>query len=198
MRVHITAMAIFLETKRLILKTTDSTDLDNLISLRSDPEVMKYIGKGEIQTQDDVKRFLEMAIQYQEKHGFGFCSVFEKESGKFIGQAGLFHLSFYDEQPEIEVAYRLHKKYWGKGYATELAKALIQWGFQNLPVKRLVALIHPDNLPSRRVLEKAGMTYTGKVKHHDKVVPCYEIYKSDSIELVPYDTQWPKMAEFRN
>jgi GrpB-like predicted nucleotidyltransferase (UPF0157 family) len=188
-------MNTFLETKRLILKTTELSDLDNLIALRSDPDVMKYIGKnGAVQTKEEVEKFLTTAIEYQKKHGFGFCSVFGKATGAFIGQAGVFHLSFYDEQPEIEIAYRLHKKFWGKGYATELARALIRWGFQHLPNKRLVALIDPENARSRRVLEKAGMYYTGKVIHYNEEVPCYEIYKNDSIELVPYDTQWPEMA----
>src|ERR1700733_5810827 len=122
-------MPIFLETDRLILRLPEPSDLNHLIALRSDPDVMKYVGKGVVQTKAEVERFLKIAIDYQEKHGFGFCSVFEKETGAFVGQAGLFHLSFYDEQPEIEIAYRLHKKFWGKGYGTELARALIQWGF---------------------------------------------------------------------
>src|SRR5579871_3947016 len=104
-------MSIFLETKRLILKTTELSDLDKLIVLRSDPEVMKYIGDGTVHTEEQVKRFLSMAIPYQEKHGIGFCMVYEKESGSFIGQAGLFHIGYYDAQPDIEIAYRLHKKF---------------------------------------------------------------------------------------
>lgn len=188
-------MNIFLETKRLILRITELSDLDNLIVLRGDPDVMKYIGNGTIQTEEEVKRFLQLAMQYQKKHGFGFCSVFEKNSGTFIGQAGLFHLGLNDEQPEIEIAYRLHKEFWGKGYATELTRAIIQWGFEHLSIERLVTFIDPENIRSRRVLEKAGMTNTGKVKYNDKEVRCYEIYKADSIELVAYNIRWPKMAE---
>lgn len=107
-------MKLFLETKRLILKFPDASDLDNLIALRSDPEVMKYIGDGTAHMVEQVKRFLNIVIPYQEKYGIGFFSVFEKESGNFIGQAGLFHKGFYDQQPDIEIAYRLHKKFWGK------------------------------------------------------------------------------------
>ena len=170
-------MAIFLETQRLILKKTAPSDFDDLLALRSDPDVMKYIGDGKIKTPEDIKWFLDMAIPYQQKHGIGFCSVFEKESGDFIGQAGLFHISFHEEHPDIEAAYRLHKKFWGNGYATELATALINWGFEHLPVNRLVALINPENTASRHVLEKAGMTYTGIVEHYGEEKPCYEIYK---------------------
>ncbi len=188
-------MATFLETKRLILKPTKLADLNNLIVLRSDPDVMKFVGEGKIQNKEEVKRFLKIAIDNQKKYGYGFCSVFEKDSGDFIGQAGLFHLGFNDEQPEIEIAYRLHKQYWGKGYATELVIALIQWGFEHLPNKRLIALVDTENLRSRKVLEKAGMRYTGKVIYSDKEMPCYEIYKNDAIELSAYNTQWPKMAK---
>ncbi len=189
-------MSIFLETKRLILKTHELSDLDNLVALRSDPDVMKYIGDGTPHTEEQVKRFLRVAILYQEKHGIGFCSVFEKENGEFIGQAGLFHVGYYDEQPDIEVAYRLHKKYWGKGYATELAKALIQWGFQHLSVNKLIAATEPENIASQKVLKKAGLDFRGKKKWHDgRELFLYEIYKNDSIELVAYDNQWPYLAE---
>jgi RimJ/RimL family protein N-acetyltransferase len=71
-------MSVFLETARLILKITELSDLDNLIALRSDSDVMKYIGDGAIQTAEQVKKFLSMAIPYQEKQGMGFCSVFKK------------------------------------------------------------------------------------------------------------------------
>ena len=189
-------MTIFLETKRLILKTTELSDLDKLIALRSDPDVMRYIGDGTVHTEEQVKKFLSMAIPYQEKHGIGFCMVYEKESGSFIGQAGLFHIGYYDAQPEIEIAYRLHKKFWGNGYATELAKALIQWGFQHLPVDKLIAAAEPENIASQKVLKKAGLDYTGKVTwYNGRELFEYVIYKADSVELVPYDTQWPTIAE---
>lgn len=189
-------MTVFLETKRLILKKQELSDFDDLLALRSDPDVMKYIGDGSVHTEEQVKRFLSMAIPYQEKHGIGFCMVYAKDSGHFIGQAGLFHIGYSDAQPEIEIAYRLHKQFWGKGYATELAKALIQWGFQHLSVDKLIAAADPENIGSQKVLKKAGLDCTGKIKWSDgRELFGYVIYKADSIELVPYDVQWPKMAE---
>jgi len=177
-------MGIFLETKRLILKSPELSDLDNLISLRSDPNVMKYIGDGSVHTEEQVKRFLEIAIPYYEKHGIGFCSVIEKVSGDFIGQAGLFHVGYYDEQPDIEVAYRLHKKFWGKGYATELAKALIQWGFQHLSVNKIIGAAEPENIASQKVLIKAGLDFKGKITWYDgRELFLYEIYNNDSISV---------------
>lgn len=189
-------MSIFLETKQLILKTTELLDLDNLLVLRSDPDVMRYIGDGTVHSKEQVQKFLDIAIPYQKKHGIGFCSVFEKESGNFIGQAGLFHIGYYDEQPDIEIAYRLHKKYWGRGYATELAKALIQWGFQHLSIDKLFGAAHPENIASQKVLTKAGLDYTGKIEWHDgRELFGYAIYKNDCIELMPYDKRWPFIAK---
>lgn len=65
-----------------------------------------------------------MILLYQDKHGHGMASVFLSDSGEFIGQAGIFHIGHYDLQPEIEIGYRFHKKYWDKGYATEVVTAL--------------------------------------------------------------------------
>ena len=190
-------MKIALETKRLILKFLDSSDLENLIALRSDPDVMKYIGDGSIHTEEKVKDFLlNLAIPYQEKHGTGFFAVFEKESGHFIGQAGLFHVGFYDKQPDIELAYRLHKQYWGNGYATELAKALIHWGFLHLNLDKIVAGAEPENIASQKVLKKAGFDCKGLQKWwNGGEMFYYEIYKNDSIQLVSYNREWPILAE---
>ena len=188
-------MSVFLETKRLILKTAELSDLDMLVALRSDFDVMESTGYGGTQTKEEVREYLDFAISYQEKHGMGFCLVFEKESGSFIGEAGLFHLLFDDTQPEIELGYHLHKKFWGKGYGTELARALIQWGFENLSINKLVSTTYPDNIASQKVLTKAGFDCMSKKQLPDGTkLFWYEIYKNDSIELVPYDSQWAKKA----
>ena len=187
-------VGIFLETKRLILKEPELSDFDDLVALRSDPDVMKYTGDN-VQGEEEVKEALDFFISYYNKHGMGFFSVFEKETGKFIGQAGLFHLLFDETQPEIEIAYRLHKKFWGKGYATELV-AIIQWGFQHLSKDKLIASSYPENIASQKVLTKAGLDFRKKITLDDGTeLLRYEIYKNDFIELVPYDNQWPIMAE---
>ncbi|HRD69010.1 MAG TPA: GNAT family N-acetyltransferase [Legionella sp.] len=107
----------------------------------------------------------------------GFCLVFEKESGNFVGEAGIFHLLFDDTQPEIEINYHLHKKFWGKGYATELAKALIDWGFQHLLINKIVAASYPKQTASQRVLQKSGFNFKGKK------------LTSDGLELYWYEIQ---------
>jgi len=182
-------MSIFLETKRLILKPIASTDLDNLFALRSDPVVMKYIGDGSVQTKEQVENFIQCGSGYFEKYGLDFFSVFEKETGDFVGQAGLFHVGFDVNQPDIELAYRLHTKYWNRGYATECAKALIDYGFNQLSLSKIIAAVRPKNERSRRVMEKAGMSYTGIVDFRGSLWPCYVIYNNSidvtKIQLIP-------------
>lgn len=139
-------------------------DLDNLYAMQTDADVMKYIGQG-VRTQTEVMDGLEKAIAHQEKHGFSLGCVFEKESGLFVGRAGLIYLAYNDTQPEIEVGYALIKSAWGKAYGIELAKALINWGFQHLNVNKLVGVINPNNEHSRRVLEKLNMNYVGRAHY---------------------------------
>ena len=180
----------FLETKRLILKPIDPSHLDDLFALRSDPDVMKYIGEsGATQTREEVENFIQCGTGYYEEYGLDFFSVYEKETGAFVGQAGLFHVGFDVKQSDIELAYRLHTKYWNKGYATELAKTLIEYGFNKLSLPKIIAAVRPENERSRRVMEKAGMSYIGIVDFRGKPWPCYEIYNNkinfNKVKLIP-------------
>lgn len=184
-------MSIILETKRLILKRIALSHFEDLFALRSDPEVMKHIGDGSIQTKEEVENFIKCSLTtgYYEKYGLDFFSVYKKETGAFVGQAGLFHVGFDVKQSDIELAYRLHTKYWNRGYATELAKALIDYGFSKLSLPKIIAAVRPENERSRRVMEKAGMSYIGIVDFRGSPWPCYEIYKNqidlNKIQLIP-------------
>ena len=171
-----------LETTRLYLTVPQTSDLADLIALRTDPEVMRCIGgfgqafgSGQIQSIDEITEQLSLAQDYFDTHGLGFFCAFKKNNHDFIGQAGLFHWQFNTNQPQIELAYRLHQQYWGKGYATELAIALIDWGFKQRQLNRIIAPVHPGNTRSIRVLEKAGMQYQGPIHHKGHDLPCYSI-----------------------
>lgn len=168
-----------LTTPRLILKLPTLSDFDKLYALQTDPNVMKYIGPG-VRTKEEVLKFLEMTVQHQTKHGFSLFSVYEKESAAFVGQAGLVYLAYDDTQPDVELGYRLHQAVWGKGYATELAKALIKWGFEDLSLNKLVAVAHPNNFASQKVLKKSGMRYVGNILYWNYEVNHFEIYKPAS------------------
>lgn len=169
-------MTIVLETQRLTLKTSTTENFSNVFSLLSDPEVMRYVGNGP-RTENEIQIGLDKMIKHQEKYGFSFCDIFKKDSGEFIGRAGLIHLAMNEDQDEIEVGYQLHKKYWGHGYATEITKALIEWGFKHLQLEFIVAVIQPENIASQKVLEKSGMIYIGKTNYYDREVSKFKIVK---------------------
>lgn len=169
-------MNIFLTTERLTLTIPHQSDLDEVFLLQSDPEVMKYIGDG-VRAKAEVELFHDKAIAHYDRHHFSFCSVRETHSNNFIGQAGLIYLGYDETQPQIEVGYRLHPKYWGRGYATELTKALIDWAFNHLPIETLIAVTHLHNEASQSVLLKSGMRKKGFIKYWDKEVLCFERHK---------------------
>lgn len=172
-------MKIFLETENLLLKITELSDFDNILALRTDPDVMRYLHNG-VRNEQQVREEIARSIAEYQKYGFSSFCVFEKESGEFVGRAGLFYFAHDDTRPELEIGYALHKKYWGKGYATELARALIAWARKNLPQKRLLGSVWPDNEASRCVLLKVGMQYIGLGTRTDRTVELYEYFDEPS------------------
>jgi ribosomal-protein-alanine N-acetyltransferase len=154
-------MQITLVTERLILRELLPTDAERLFELDSNPEVHKYLGNNPITAIEQAREVIaNIRLQYVE-NGIGRWAVIEKSSGNFIGWSGLKfikeyennHINFYD------VGYRLMPKYWGKGYATESAKAAIEYGFTKLNLNEIIGTANVDNIKSRRALEKCGLVY---------------------------------------
>lgn len=166
-------MSTFLETERLIFKAPSMGYLNEAYLLDADPQVMEFMGGT--RTFQSVQEWLEKNTRHQEKHGFGFGFVFEKETSIFIGRAGILYLAYDETQPELEIVYRLHRAFWDKGYGTEIAQGLIKWGFENLSINKLVATAHPENKRSCHVIQKVGMHYVGKHIEYEKECNRYEI-----------------------
>lgn len=166
---------IVIQSQRLILKPAHLSHLDELIKLCTNPDVMRYVGDGQILSAEDVLAFIHTREKYYQNYGLDFFSVFKSDDGQFIGQAGLFHLNFDVSNTDIWLAYRLQQKFWHKGYAQELAKALINWGLKDLSLPSILAFVHPENKRSKRVLENAGMVYRGLKDYKSVPRPYYEI-----------------------
>ena len=126
-----------------------------------DRETMRWIGGGDAYSKslEESEARLGRLIDHQERHGFSLWAVTERASGSVIGDCGLILLAH--RGPEVELGYRLGKPYWGRGYATEAAGAWLAHGFGELGLERIVAVTHPENVASRRVLEKIGMRFDG-------------------------------------
>src|SRR3954454_3799066 len=125
----------------------------------ADPEVMRYVGHGAHRTPAETARALRGYADALAARGYGFVAVVERSSGAVVGDAGLHPLA--GRGPDIELGYTLARASWGRGYATETAAALVEHACGALGFPRVMAQVEPDNLASRRVLEKLGMTERG-------------------------------------
>jgi ribosomal-protein-alanine N-acetyltransferase len=170
-------MNVFFETERLILKVPDRDDYASLHALQTDNDVMHFIGDGSPSQPEKIRTKLTKDIEHFAKHHFGTGLVFEKDSRQFVGQGGLTFLEYNDQQPDIELDLLLHKTSWGKGYGTEIVKGSLEWGFKNLPVTKLVAVIDPRNVNSQKVVLKAGLSFVEDAWFYNKTVKFYEILK---------------------
>ena len=153
-------MHVFLETERLLLRRFTEDDVENLVELDGDPEVMHFITGGRATPREEVQdEILPAFLDHYERYaGCGFWAAIEKSTGRFLGW---FHFRPAEGAPpgEVELGYRLRRSAWGGGYATEGSRALIDKGFAELGVERVVAFTMVVNVASRRVLEKAGLRF---------------------------------------
>jgi len=143
-----------LTTERLVLRTPTLGDLPAWHAVYEDAEEVWY-GTPRSSLEENRAK-LERQLEHHEQHGYGMWAV--ELGGETIGAAGLQHL---EGGPEVEVGYRLLKTHWGNGYATESARASIDYGFEEVGLDRIVAVALETNLPSRRVLEKCGLREIG-------------------------------------
>ena len=153
MKVH-----VYLETERLKLRRFTADDVDDLVELDSDPDVMRFINGGRPTPREEIEKDVLPAFlaYYERDEGYGFWAAVEKSAGRFVGW---FHLRPGEDSPpgEVELGYRLRTPAWGRGYATEGSRALIDKGFAELGVERVFATTMTVNVASRRVMEKAGL-----------------------------------------
>lgn len=119
-----------------------------------------------------MKRWIEMGIQHWAERGYGWWAVVLKETAELTGWCGL---QFLDELDETEVLYLLGEDYWGKGYATEAALATVEYAFEVADLACLIGIVHPQNIASRRVLEKIGMLFKSREHYFGIDVDTYTI-----------------------
>jgi ribosomal-protein-alanine N-acetyltransferase len=151
-----------LETKRLFFRRFIPDDLKALFALYSDPEVRRYFPEGTL-TYEETKEELEWFLNGHPAHPeLGLWATIHKETGEFIGRCGLLPWTIED-RPEVEVAYMLAKAYWGQGLGTEAAQAILDYGFEQLQLSRLICLIDAENQASQKVAQKIGMTFEKEV-----------------------------------
>jgi ribosomal-protein-alanine N-acetyltransferase len=156
-------MAI-IETERLLLREFVPEDVDALAAVLSDPETMRYYPAA--LDRLGVAAWIERNRRRYADHGHGLWAMVSKSSGELIGDCGLTRQTV-DGTDEIEIGYHVRRDLWGRGYAPEAARAFRDYGFARLGADRLISLIRPENLPSRRVAEKAGLSLWKEVMWRD-------------------------------
>ncbi len=154
---------ILIATPRLELRAFKEEDYDLLFSLHNNKEVAKTTIDG-IQTEEQIKNHLNNFIAHQEKYSYSQFAVFEKESGEFIGRAGITNRALNAEigmKPEIRFAFL--PKFWGKCYASEVAKYLLEFAFEELKFDEVAASSGIYNEASYKVLTKNGFVCLGEI-----------------------------------
>jgi RimJ/RimL family protein N-acetyltransferase len=143
-----------LETPRLLFRRFTADDLHALAAIRSDADVMKHISSRRPESIEEVKVVLNEVLAHWAQHGFGRWALIDKFTSTLAGWCGLAYLENTDE---VEIGYGLAKNYWGKGLASEAARAAMKYGFEQVQLAHIVAVAWPENAASLRVLEKLRM-----------------------------------------
>jgi ribosomal-protein-alanine N-acetyltransferase len=149
-----------METARLRLRRFETDDWQALSRLYADDTVMRYMQSGRGLSRTDAESRARGNISNFNDHwrrrGFGVWAVTERASGRLLGQCGL---RYVEEARDVEVLYLLNKTVWGRGLATEAAGVALDFGLKTLGLERIIGLVRPENVASRRVLEKLGLRF---------------------------------------
>lgn len=152
------------ETERLLLREILSTDIEGMFDLDANSEVHKYLGNKPVKSKEESAEVINFIRQQYIDNGIGRWAIIDKKTNDFIGWTGLKyeteltnnHQNYYD------IGYRLRKKYWGKGIATESALAMLEYAFDQLQVNEVYAMADCENDGSNKILKKIGLNYIEK------------------------------------
>lgn len=147
-------MSIKIETPRMFLRLIKEEDLPEVSELNSDPEVRKFFPDG-IQNEAQTRARIQEFMSYYKEKGLPCFIILDKNTNEFIGRCGFGPI----ETGEVEVGYLIARKFWGKGYASEALKALLNWSKKNISADDIIAFAPLKHTASHRVMEKCGMEY---------------------------------------
>ncbi|MEW5701995.1 MAG: GNAT family N-acetyltransferase [Candidatus Zixiibacteriota bacterium] len=159
-------------TSRLVLRAFRLGDVDRLHEILNENGILRHFPNPEPPDRERVEKFIEAQLTHWEEHGYGWWAVERRDQAALIGWVGLQYLPDTDE---TEVAFLLSGCHWGQGLATEGAQASLAFGFTRFPFDQIVAVAHPQNAASLRVLEKLGMTFTHEAVYFGMPVRRYVI-----------------------
>lgn len=174
-------MKVFCESIRLLFREIVAEDLHDLYELDADPEVHKFLGNRPVRELSDTEKIIHSIREQYQKYGIARWAVIEKETKEFIGWAGLKfvtdkvngHSDYYD------LGLRFKKRYWGRGFGTECARASLKYGFENLNLKVIYAAAQIENLGSNKALRNAGFNFVEVFSYADARHNWYELTREN-------------------
>jgi ribosomal-protein-alanine N-acetyltransferase len=171
-----------IETERLILRGPTSDDWDDWVaSIWGDPEVMRYMPRSTDAPEVRAQGTLAFFTRIREQHQVGAWMITRKADGQFLGHGMLAYREAFDEP---ELGYALGKAFWGQGYATETARAVVRYGLEQANLARIFAVVFPENQPSWRILQQLGFVYEKEVTHYNLPLAYYALQRD---QFVPSD-----------
>jgi RimJ/RimL family protein N-acetyltransferase len=142
---------VVIETERLLLRRVTVDDIEELVAIHADPEITRFMG---VFDREEALGWLHRVDQSWAEHRYGRMAITDRASGRLLGRTGLAYLPQF---AETELGWTLRRDAWGRGYATEAARACLGWAFRELDIPYLTSLIEPDNQRSIRLAERLGM-----------------------------------------
>ncbi|MFN8144987.1 MAG: GNAT family N-acetyltransferase [Bacteroidia bacterium] len=162
-----------IQTSRLILRPMVEADARHMFDMNNDPDVVRFTGNKAYENIEEVLNYIRTNDQF-EKYKLGRFTILDKITGEYIGWCGL---KFLEDINEIDLGYRLLKKNWGKGIATESSIAMLDYGFLTLGLERIVGRAVKENINSIHILQKLGMTYEKEFEAHGYLCVQYVLDK---------------------
>ena len=163
-------------TQRLTLRAFSAEDADPLYHILGEEDVLRYFPRTEPPSCAHVQNMIAALLKHWEAYGYGLWAVESRVTQGLIGRCGLQYIA---ETEEVEIDYIVDKTFWGQGLATEAGQAALRYGFVELGLRRIVGIVHPENIASRRVLEKLGMRFTERSRYFGMDCLRYVLEHSD-------------------
>lgn len=163
-----------MESERLRLRPLDAPDLAAVHALWTEPDIRRYLWDNRTLALEDVGEIIAESNRLREESGAGLWVVERRNAPGMVGFGGYW---YFGEPAELRILFGLKPEHWGMGLATELASCLIRYGFENLELERITGATHRANVSSQRVMEKAGMRFSERVRNRNSDLMFYVIDK---------------------
>ena len=170
-------MSVFVETERLLLRELVADDAPGMFAMDSDPEVHRYLGNNPLVSITQSQEQITFIQQQYREHGIGRWAVVDKQTGNFVGWSGLKLITepLHQQTHFYELGYRFLRQYWGRGYATEAARASLHYGFDTLGLAAIYSMAEVHNQASNQVLRKLGFAFVEQFDFQGEPHNWYEI-----------------------